>query len=77
MLDLHNQTPLLAIVPVNEISEGDKFYFHPVSSRGLQKIVMSLPSSKAPGQSANVCTYKDALFHVFFQFLQLLKTVPY
>jgi len=40
LVDLHNQTPSLAIVPVNEISEGGKFCFNPVSSRGLQKIVM-------------------------------------
>ena len=47
--NVHNLAPLLAVVPDNEISEVDKFCFHPVSSREIQKIVMSLPSNKAPG----------------------------
>ena len=49
LLNVHNQAPLLAVVPDDEISEVDKFCFHPVSSREIQKIVMSLPSNKAPG----------------------------
>ena len=48
LLNVHNLAPLLAIVPDNEISEVDKFCFHPVSRREIQKIVMSLPSNKAP-----------------------------
>ena len=39
----------MAVVTDNEILEVDKFCFHPVSSREIQKIVMSLPSNKAPG----------------------------
>ena len=41
LLNIHNLVPLLVIVPDNEISEVDKFCFHPVSSRDIQKIVMS------------------------------------
>ena len=37
LLNVHN------LAPDNEISEEEKFCFHPVSSREIQKIVMSLP----------------------------------
>ena len=60
--NVHNLAPLLAVVPDNEISEVDKFCFHPVSSREIQKIVMSLPSNKAPGHDkVSTSVLKDAL----------------
>ena len=62
LLNVHNLAPLLAVVPDNEISEVDKFCFHPVSSREIQKIVMSLPSKKAPGHDkVSTSVLKDAL----------------
>ena len=62
LLNVHNLAPLLAVVPDNEISEVDKFCFHPVSSREIQKIVMSLPSNKAPGHDkVSTSVLKDAL----------------
>ena len=62
LLNIHNLVPLLVIVPDNEISEVDKFCFHPVSSREIQKIVMSLPSNKAPGHNkVSTSVLKDAL----------------
>ena len=76
LLNVHNLVPLLAVVPDNEISEVDKFCFHPVSSREIQKIMRSLLSNKAPGHD-KVSTSVRKLFHVFFQFLQLLLTVRY
>ena len=62
LLDVHNLTPLLAVAPDNEISEVDKFCFHPVSSGEIQKIVMSLPSNKAPGHDkVSTSVLEDAL----------------
>ena len=62
LLNVHNLAPLLAIVPDNEISEVDKFCFHPVSSREIRKIVMSLPSNKASGHNkVSMSVLKDAL----------------
>ena len=61
-MNVHNLAPLLAVVPDNEISEVDKFCFHPVSSREIQKIVMSLQSNKAPGHDkVSTSVLKDAL----------------
>ena len=52
----------MAVVTDNEILEVDKFCFHPVSSREIQKIVMSLPSNKAPGHDkVSTSVLKDAL----------------
>ena len=66
LLDVHNLAPLLAVVPDNEISEVDKFCFHPVSSREIQKIVMSLPSNKAPDHDkVSTSVLKDALLCIF------------
>lgn len=52
----------MAVVSDNEISEVDKFCFHPVSSREIQRIVMSLPSNKAPGHDkVSTSVLMDAL----------------
>ena len=69
--DIRNQTPPLAIILDNEISKVDKFWFHPVSSRG---IVMPLLSNvqKPRVMIKFQCLYLRKLSHVFFQFLQLL-----
>ena len=33
----------------NEISEGDLFHFHHVTTEDVTKVIMSMPSNKAPG----------------------------
>lgn len=40
--------------------------------KGIQQIVISLPSNKALGHDKVSCLYLRMLFHIFFQFLQLL-----
>ena len=61
-LNVHNLVPLLAVVPDDEISEVDKFCFHPVFSREIQKIMRSLPSNKAPGHDkVSTSVLKEAL----------------
>ncbi|RMX38691.1 hypothetical protein pdam_00005934 [Pocillopora damicornis] len=61
-LNVHNLVPLLAVVPDDEISEVDKCCFHPVFSREIQKIMRSLPSSKAPGHDkVSTSVLKEAL----------------
>ena len=62
LLNVHNLVPLLAVVPDDEISEVDKFCFHPVFSREIQKILRSLPSNKAPGHDkVSTSVLKEAL----------------
>ena len=72
LLNVHNLAPLLAVVPDNEISEVDKFCFHPVSSREIQEIVMSLQSTKPRVTIKCQRLYLRMLFHVFFQFLVIV-----
>ena len=62
LVDSHNLPPLLSRTPQLYFFEADKFRFHAVSSKDVQRVVMSFLSDKAPGyDKIPISVIKDAL----------------
>ena len=50
---------------VSTYKENEQFNFKPVSSSGLHKLIMSMPSNKAPGTlKISMRVIKDCLTHI-------------
>ena len=58
----------------NEISEGDLFHFHHVTTEDVTKVIMSMPSNKAPGyDKVPIRVIKDSLPNIVSTLTRLIN----